>query len=413
MSSQDKGVGPILALSRKQSHHYAPFREGLGREFIEVSDWDPAVVKALRPLILLTLTDDWYEADRCIRRARGLGIPTLFIMDGILEWRHQWEDPQLGALRGVAHMQPVTTDKIACLGRQSVRQVEAWGNVGKAELVGCPRLDHFLTNPVPRTSHDGREKRLLIMTANTPAFTQHQMALVEKSLADLQRVLSSQTDWKPIWRVSGALRERLGLSDDFPGLQGQSLHDVLTFADAVVTTPSTSQLEAMLAGRPTALLDYSNSPHYVPAAWRITAEDHLEPVLRDLAGPPHRRMAYQDEILHDCLECHTPAAPRMIRLIETMIESSRERREQGRPLRFAPRLLPLEHGVAALPSADFDLGALYPDNATLTNTDRVELQRQLVFAQQEICELRRKARKLDVIRRARTLLSNGRFKVRV
>jgi hypothetical protein len=397
----------ILVLSRNQHHHFKPLIAKLPYELVETEDWDQENIVKINPSILLTLTFEWYEADKCIRKARERGIPTLLLMDGIMEWRLQWEDPKTIGNSGWGLFHLATVDKIACLGRQSVRQLEAWGNVGKCELVGCPRFDSYLENPTPLIPHEG-PKRLLIMTANTPAYTSEQMDFVEKSLVDLNNLLKDKTEWVPIWRFGrrGQLKDRLNLKDNFSHLQGKPLSDVLKYADAVITTPSTTQLEAMLAQRPTALLDYSNSFHYVPAAWTITSSEHIETVLNSLFEPPHSRMLLQDEILHDCLECYSPATPRLIKLVEDMIDMSQKCRIANNPLHYPFHLLQEDDHGFVLPSYLFDLAKLYPLNQTFSNTDLVDLQRQLIFYKQENNELRRKASILGTIKETFSILLN-------
>jgi hypothetical protein len=164
----------------------------------------------------------------------------------------------------------------------------------------------------------------------------------------------------------------------------------------VVTTPSTAQLEAFLSGRPTALLDYANRPHYVPAAWRITAKEQIRETLSSLAEPSPARMRYQDEVLRDALECTTPATPRLARLVEAMIEIGERSRAEGRPLAFPARLL--ERDGAAAPGPD--LAALYPENEAFAIRDLSELRRQLALSRQESRTWRRRAELAMSFRRA-------------
>lgn len=373
----------VLALSRDQHHHYEPLLAHSNFDLVEVATWNAEVVRNASPDILLTPTCDWYESAACIEEARRLNIPSLYIMDGIIEWRLQWESPRFGAGGGIAYNQPITTDKIACLGWQSARTLESWGNVGKCEIVGAARFDHYLSDPVARASHDG-PKRLLVMTANTPGFTPEQVAVVERSLLDVQEALSRQEGWEPIWRVRRGLDEKLGLQDRFPELRGRPLRQVLAQADAVLTTASTVILEAMLAGLPTAMLDYFNNPAYVPTAWTVSVKEHLEPLLDELSEPAARRLIFQDEILHNCLECRTPAAPRLFDLMSEMIAIGRKARAAQSPLVFPDRMIPVEFGGHALPSEHFDLARLYPGHPLFSDAEIGSLQRKLIFAQQQL-----------------------------
>ena len=124
---------------------------------------------------LLAAAVGWGLAERSTR-----GLPMALMMDGVIEWRHEWEDPNFGAGGRIAYYQPIVTDKVACIGWQAARTLEAWGNVGKCEIIGMPRFDQYLEQPVALVPHDGK-KRLLIMTANTPGFTPEQIAQVDPS----------------------------------------------------------------------------------------------------------------------------------------------------------------------------------------------------------------------------------------
>lgn len=378
----------ILALSRGQHHHYAPLESVDAWRVIESPEWCAETLRDIMPDILITPSCDWYESAACIKEARRLNIPSLYIMDGIIEWRHQWENPRFGAGGGMPYNQPIITDKIACLGWQSARTLEGWGCIGKCELVGVPRFDHYILDPVVRTPHDG-PKRLLIMTANTPGFTPEQITLTEQSLLDVNEYIQKHPEWEPIWRVRKGLDTKLSLVDRFPDLRGKPLREVLAEADAVLSTPSTVLLEAMLAGLPTAILDYSNSPTYVPAAWMVTAPQHIAFVLDDLRYSPTRRLLFQDDILHNCLVCHDPALPRMQELVNVMVEIGRQARAKGQQLTYPDRILPLDSSDHMVPTENFDLARLYPSHPIFTNQNMISLQQELMYAHQEVARLRK------------------------
>jgi len=89
---------------------------------------------------------------------------------------------------------------------------------------------------------------------------------------------------------------------------------------------------------PVALIDYLNRPHFVPAAWTMTAPGQIAETLPMLLAPDARRMLYQDTILHDAVECRSPAAPRVAALIEAMVAAGREARREGRTVRLPDRI---------------------------------------------------------------------------
>jgi hypothetical protein len=314
----------------------------------------------------------------------------LITHDGITEWRDIWENPKYASGGGFTNRHLNHADKIGCHGRQQVRQFEFWGLGGKTELVGLPRFDEYLAKPKFINDQGKTPKKIIVMTANTPGHTKKQIDDVKRGLKDINSYFSQNKQWEVIWRVKKGLDVELGLDDNYPELRDKSLSEVLCHIDAAITTPSTTMIECMLLGVPTAIMDYSNSPHYVTAAWKITAPDHLKDVADGLWNPPVNRVMLQDEILHDSLECYTPAAPRMIKLIETMIFLGEQAKTNGHQLSFPGRILPVEFGGFLLPSEYYDLTKLYPDHPTFANSDRTELQRQLLCAQMEILELRTK-----------------------
>ena len=78
----------------------------------------------------------------------------------------------------------------------------------------------------------------------------------------------------------------------------------------------------MLHGLPVAMLDYTNSPAYITAAWTITASAHIPEVLDGLAAPTRNRLDWQRTLLGDQLACDTPATPRVIALMERLMTGS-------------------------------------------------------------------------------------------
>jgi hypothetical protein len=335
-------------------------------------DWNPSDEVALvvthchyevRDLILL-------ERLRCEGR-----VGVLVLADGILEYRNTWEHPELppGAL-----FQPVRGHKLACVGRSQARVVEGWGNVGRCEVVGLPRLDPWIgARPRARARDDAF--RILVATANNPGFTEAQRDAVLRSLRDLRdwharRESVDGSRVELVWRVGGGMDDALGIAPALRSPRSQPLPEALTGVDALVTTPSTTQVEAMLQGLPVALLDYTNSPHYVPGAWRVTSESHLDDVLPQLRHPPAAKRLFQDAVLHDALECRSPAQPRMLQLVEAMLTTVAEARSRAEPPTFAPRILSDEYLGHQPPEKAHDLAALFPDCDAFRESDLARLR---------------------------------------
>jgi hypothetical protein len=250
-----------------------------------------------------------------------------------------------------------------------MRQLNHWGNVGKTELVGIPRLDS-IAEPMRRALESGelsprrresRKRRVMIATAKTPGFTDAQIETTIRSLRDLQsyfggqRALNEQTP-EVVWRVSPQVAERLNVDNHWGDLTGGELHEQLRSVDAVITTPSTLMLEAALLGLPVCLLNYHNAPTLVPAAWEIRHGDQMAETVESLWEPPAVRLALQNEILCDALQFHQSASERMVQLIEAMTRVAANGIAAGQTLVFPEHLLePLPQVAQVL-----QLGRLFP-----------------------------------------------------
>ena len=317
----------------------------------------------------------WEEVQLLRKLYERNQIPVLILADGILEYRNTWEHPDLAS---GAMFQPVMGHKLACIGRGQARVVESWGNVGKCEIVGLPRFDG-----IKRADHETESTapfKVLIVTANTPAFNEQQRHAVTDSLNHIKSRLENNPKvngrmLNVTWRLTDRLDLEIGV-DQESGDEAPPLAEEIDRADAVITTPSTVYLESALKGKPTALLDFHNSPHYVSAAWIINAPKHLNWILRELADPPPAKQLFQDFVLHDQLECQTPATPRMIQLIEAMVDARQVSLQSGQPIELAHRILTDDqHGFTSVPNS-FDPKTLYPEEI-FENMDVRRLQVEL------------------------------------
>ncbi len=386
----DSATGTILALTHDPKHPlFTSWLSGVTRPVQFISS--PRVGYEFSEDVALVVGADCYNEPwvTLLRKAVDAGIPTLILADGILEYRNTWEHPQLtpGAL-----FQPVLGHKIACLGRSQVRVLQSWGNPTQCEAIGAPRFDRYAGLRRRERPADG-SFRVLVMTALTPYFTPAHHERVRQSLLDVKAAFARGVTVdgvrvEPVWRVTKGLDKEVGVDSVITDLTGKQLADVLQNIDAVVTTPSTSMLEAMLLGLPVAMLDYTNVPAYVQPAWRISAAEHILPTLTQLVNPAPPKLLFQDATLHDALECATPAAPRMLRLVEKMIDSGEAARRTGQPLAMTWSLSDPEERQRATNEARFDLGTLYPGHAPFSETDLRALQ-------VEVGQLRRYAATLE------------------
>jgi tetratricopeptide (TPR) repeat protein len=339
---------------------------------------------------LLVMADCYNQPwSTLLHQAVEQGIPTLLLADGILEYRNTFENPGISA--GTV-FQPVIAHKIACLGRSQARILESWGNAAQVEITGAPRFDRYAGRQ-RRKRAAGEPFKILVMTAITPYFTDSQHELVRRSLGDLKQVFDAGFSQHGVpfqveWRVTKGMQKEIGVDSIVSDLTGRELAEVLERVDAVISTPSTAMIEAMLLGLPVAVLDYTNSPHYVQPAWRITAADHIKPVLAELFNPAAPKLLFQDSVLHDALECKTPAAPRMMKLADRMIRHGVRLRSQGLPLSFPPRLIPVGSADSAPAELRHRPADLHPGQPQFH-------EQHLSRLQVEVGQLRRYAAQLE------------------
>ena len=244
-------------------------------------------------------------------------VATIYLVDGILEWRNAWENSEEEPACPFT-MRPVLCDKVAAIGMSQARTLADWGNAGRIEVVGIPRLDALSDawrsfESDSSTLSESAPFRVLVATAKTPGFTAEQVATTVRSLSDVKSwIASNQTiNGRPIevsWRLTAGLENEVGVENSLSSLTGDDLHDAIQNCDAMITTPSTSMLESMLLHKPTALLDYHHCPDFVPAAWKIHSQESIGSVLEQLVDVNSARMQFQNSQLTDTLQVAEPAS---------------------------------------------------------------------------------------------------------
>lgn len=256
-------------------------------------------------------------------------VPTLYAIDGILEWRNAWEN-RADEIACPWTMRPCLSDAVAAIGPRQARVLSAWGNHGRVYNIGIPRLDEWKA-PGPCSSSTA-DWRILVSTAKCPGFTEQQIQTTVDSLRDLQSFFARTEAFRGqrievTWRLTGGLENVLGVES----ANQVPLRELISDTDVVITTPSTLALESMLLRKPTVLLDYHNTPDYVPTAWAIRHTDQIETVLADIANSDASspRLAWQDFLLQEALRYEGRAVDRMVQLIRAMLHRAEENRQSG------------------------------------------------------------------------------------
>ena len=377
----------VLCRFAARSGLYQPWLDQIDGASVEVVDqpihrWQPPDDAGL---IVTHLHYHW-EALHSLRKIYQAGtIPVLILADGILEYRNTFLHPDLpdGSI-----FHPLFGHKLACLGRAPAKLIESWGNAGRCEVIGLPRMDQI-------KRLEGRSSckkfRVLVASATTPAFDEDQQRIVAGSMIALRnwatgRTLGDGRELELVWRVAPQLANELGVAQDDES-ERPELDFAIAQSDAVITTPSTLYLESALRGRPTALLDFFHHPNFVPAAWTLRCREQFGQVISELANPPAAKLEHQEFILHDQLECRTPATPRMVQLVEAMLAAGIHAAQSGDSIQLPNRIVPITPELTDAATQSDNLAQLYPGNDAFEIKDRQRLQIELTAAIERLQQL--------------------------
>lgn len=193
------------------------------------------------------------HAEPLMRTARQVGWPVALLMDGVLEYANTF----LNDRAGQGFLRPAPANIVLAAGTHDRAILRALGN--RSVATGLPRIEAFARDSAHLHATPG--SALLIATANQPAFTLGARRRIVESLAML-RDEASRRGIETRWRIAADIAQLLGVEPD-----QSTLIESLGRARAVISTASTLVLEAMIAGRPTAVLHPHPWPLWLPSAW--------------------------------------------------------------------------------------------------------------------------------------------------
>ena len=365
----------MVGTGQEAGHHVSSFAEQFDIRLLPPDD----VIKLANPGDLALFFSEHFDRFRtCCVELKKRSVATLYLIDGILEWRNAWEN-RVDEPACPWTMRPCLAHKVACIGNSQARILASWGNSGKLEIVGIPRLDRLRELKVNEPNQKLGAFRILIATAKFPGFTTGQIETTKRSLVDLRDEMPrATTDGRKIevtWRLTGGLDRELSVENQLNDLSGRELSEQIANVDAVITTPSTTMLEAMLLNRPVALLDYHQTPQLTPAVWTISQCSQIARTVHELASPAESKRLMQNHLLRDHLCCES-ATQRACQLIRLMLNQSADAVARGLPLTFPTQML-------NVPDAEYDgfsHQTVYPKFAEFGNRDLVELQCELAHS---------------------------------
>ena len=231
-------------------------------------------------------------ARRVIELAAKAGVPRVYLFDGIYDLSNAYCNPAHKRLR-MSQMDPMLYSHVACVDRWSHR---VFAQLGAKTHAWLP------SRAAPSPKHDVEKAEIaadfLIATARSPVFSPEERPRLERLLsliiAALDRVGASYC-----FRIGDAkLLTRLRISSERNDLRN-SFAECISRYRCLITTPSTIATTAMLAGKPTATLDYRDSPLTQQTGWRIHESTQIDGILASMLEPAADRMTFQErEVAH-------------------------------------------------------------------------------------------------------------------
>ncbi len=252
----------------------------------------PSLVHKMRDTrLVVNCKDSSPAARRILEIAAACQVPRLYLFDGIYDVANAYYNPK-HLRRHLSEMEPLLYTHIACVDRWSLAtfaalgvQTHAWlpsraEPTGDEDQTGVQRMD------------------FLIATARTPIFDKTERDRLEKLLrlviASLERIKVQYS-----FRIGDRkLLSAIGATDadndtDTPFTKCMRRYRCL------ITTPSTIATTSMLAGLPTAMLDYRDSPLTQQTGWRIHQSMDIDSALMAMLEPAAERMTFQArEVAH-------------------------------------------------------------------------------------------------------------------
>jgi hypothetical protein len=251
-------------------------------------------------------------------------VKTLTIQDGIIEYKHSSHNFQ-----GVYRYRPLASDKILVFGNYSKRLIIASGtNENDIIITGSPRFDLLKNNKCKINS----SAPILITMSNRPGYG-------KKNILQYYKVMADLLNWLEFNKINFKIRLSRGVSingqeslnktlSDPPFIlkkyyeqeQDQnSIYDDFKNVSAIITTPSTISLEAMIYGLPVVHLLTDATTVYSQSAWIIRNSNDFKETITSLCNPNKMKLEFQNSILKDNISFCGKSANRIKDIINELI----------------------------------------------------------------------------------------------
>lgn len=220
-----------------------------------------------------------------IFKAKTIGVKTVLIADGIIEWSNLFNNPFL-VRRAIKLYHPIIHDYFLVPGDF---EATYFTNTTVKAINFVP---YRLVNK-DKEINMSRGKKFLITTANTAYFSDTEKNMLVLVLNNLIAVLNSKSiDYK--FRIyDQELLEHLNTPSQIFNETKTSFSECLKDVGSIITTPSSITLEAISMQRNVCHLLYRNSPIFLNTAWNITSLSDIESVIDSMLQPKEDLLEFQ------------------------------------------------------------------------------------------------------------------------
>lgn len=256
----------------------------------------PYYPQDLENIDAIIVSDEWAPGVRaCIAACKLKGIPTFHVLDGVIRWKNLFENPRsLVPENGSPFMRPLMSDMTFVMGDLQAAVLRWLGN-SMICVSGLPRFANYELKSCSHGEHP--HPRLLLASANRPWYTETQRDFFIPAFQRLLDMLKRDCARLGV-PLDCRLSPLVGWENVEPSWLGPHppLHEQLQSCSALITTPSTIAVEAMLLGIPTLIFDPWADPILTPSPWVADDANAVSTLLPSLLAPSKERARLQDFI---------------------------------------------------------------------------------------------------------------------
>jgi SAM-dependent methyltransferase len=209
---------------------------------------------------------------------------------------------------------PMFCDAAACMGQMSYELIKKANPRKKLYVTGFPYFDSLVTDK-SKTEHEGTN--VLIVTS--PTFTRSGDETQKRFIKQLYTQAK-----KDLPKMNIELRSKNYL-DEIPSVKSKEgpIHDILRETDIVLGTPSTTLLESMVLGIPTAMIRIPGErKQFMECSWTVSRIGDVKSVVTNMINAPSAALDLQAKRAHSMTKClDGPAEERFCIAVKSLVNS--------------------------------------------------------------------------------------------